>query len=930
MDGSPMQEIDKHVQQVQNDTSIPDNEAQMLAEGAPVLPFDEIDASMLAQVGGKAANLGKMARAGFPVPPGFCVTTAAYARAARQADLEPVLARLATVPASENAQLASCAAEARNKLLAVTMPAEIVEAVTRAYHAFSSGKPVPVAVRSSATAEDLPFASFAGQQDTYLNIVGSEAVLDAVKRCWASLWTERAVSYRASNKIDHRSVYLAVVVQRMIESEVAGVLFTANPLTGHRRQAVIDASPGLGEAVVSGAVNPDHFVVNTNSGESVERHLGDKRVIIRSAPGGGTQRIELAGRDDQAACLSDEQVRALAQLGARVEAHYGAPQDIEWAIDAAGELWLTQARPITTLYPMPASALTSDDELRAYLNVNVLQGVYRPLTPMGIQTFRLISSAAAIFATGKAPENPVAGLPYVIDLGQRLFLDTTPILRNALGRAIMLRLLPGMEARSAAIFRQLVTDPRLELTNTSKRRTVRKLLPVALHTKLPRRLVQTLLRPKAARKKLARLEAALRQPVPLAPGAGGAGYLDAFERSILEGITRVAPIALPAGLSGIASAVAASSLLKRIATPDEIQTVLRGLPYNPTTEMDLSLWALAQRLATDPVVADQLEHTPPEQLARAYREGRLPPLFQQGLAEFLRIYGHRGVAEIDIGLAPWSEDPTHILGVLANYLQIKNPELAPDVQFARGMQEAEAMTRELNQRARRKGWFYSQLVRFDLKRIRELTGTREYPKFCFILLFARCRPLLRSAGEELVNAGRLEQANDIFFLTLPEARAGVSGKDLRPLVRERRASYEQEMSRRHLPRILLSDGTEPTAETPAGEVGDGALRGTPASAGVVTGKARVIMNPVGAHLEPGEILVAPSTDPGWTPLFLSAGALVMEMGGSMSHGSVVAREYGIPAVVGVHGATERLVTGQRLTVDGSNGTIRIEQEQAED
>jgi pyruvate,water dikinase len=284
------------------------------------------------------------------------------------------------------------------------------------------------------------------------------------------------------------------------------------------------------------------------------------------------------------------------------------------------------------------------------------------------------------------------------------------------------------------------------------------------------------------------------------------------------------------------------------------------------------------------------------------------------------------VAEIDLGLARWSEDPTHLLGVLANYLQLTNPELAPDVQFARGAQAAQAMVMELTRRARRKGWFYGKLVRFDLQRIRELTGIREVPKYFFILLFARCRALLWPVGEELAQAGRLEKAEDIFFVTLPEARAALAGEDMRTLVRTRRASYEQEMRRRHVPRVLLSDGTEPTAELSTSETGADTLRGTPASAGSITGKARVILEPVGAYLEPGEILVAPSTDPGWTPLFLTAGGLVMEMGGSMSHGAVVAREYGIPAVVGVAGATEHIHTGQMIRVDGSTGSITLVEE----
>ncbi|MEO7019166.1 MAG: PEP/pyruvate-binding domain-containing protein [Ktedonobacteraceae bacterium] len=889
-----------------------------------VLTFHEIDASMLAEVGGKAANLGELTRAGFPVPTGFCLTTTAYALATRTAELEPLLAQLAIVPATDSTQLENCAALARNKLLAISVPPEIVEVVTQAYHDFAAGESIPVAVRSSATAEDLPFASFAGQQDTYLNIVGIEALLDAVKRCWASLWTDRAVSYRASNKIDPRTVRLAVVIQQMVEASVAGILFTANPLTGRRHQAVIDANPGLGEAVVSGAVNPDHFVVNADTGEILARRLGDKRLTIRSTPGGGTQRVDVADQQD-AFCLTDEQVQALTRLGKQVEAHYGVPQDTEWAVDSSGYLWLTQARPITTLFPLPANVPTVDDDLHVYLSISVLQGVYRPLTPMGVQAFRLISSVAAIFALGKPPKNPVAGLPFVANIGQRLFLDTTPLLRNTLGREVIIRILQGMEAQSAVIFKQIVTDPRLAASTTSKWPTIRKIFPIALRTKIPLLIVRSLLRPEAARKSIAHLETYLRQPSTLAAGASSTDLLDAFEHRILLGIGRVAHTVLPTALAGMGSAVLATRLLKRIATPDEVQTVLRSLPHNPTTEMDLSLWALAQQIRADSAVVDKVRTTPPEQLAQAYHGGQLPPLLQQGLAEFLRTYGHRAVAEIDLGLARWSEDPTHILGMLANYLQLTNPELAPNVQFERGAQEAEAMVVELTQRARRKGWFYGKLVRFNLQRIRELTGIREYPKYCFILLFAHCRELLWPVGEGLALAGRLEKAEDIFFIDLAEARAAVAGQDFRAVVHERRANYEQEMGRRHIPRVLLSDGTEPEAEHRAlVDITEGTLTGAPASAGVVTGIARVIMDPVGARLEPGEILVAPSTDPGWTPLFLTAGGLVMEMGGSMSHGSVVAREYGIPAVVGVHGATERIVTGQRITVDGSNGVIIIE------
>src|SRR5713226_8970430 len=306
----------------------------MASAATLVVALETLDRTSLPVAGGKAANLGELIRAGFTVPAGFCVTTAAYARVSATASLDTSLAGLEAVAREESARQIELATAIRTTLCQTPLPPEVIEAVTSAYQALSGGEPIPVSVRSSATAEDLPEASFAGQQETFLNVIGSEAVLTAVQRCFASLWTDRATQYRASLGIAPRDVRLAVVVQRMVQAEVAGVLFTANPLTGKRRQAVIDANPGLGEAVVSGATNPDHFVVQTTTGEMVERRLGDKQVLIQAAAGGGTQQIE-AGASPARACLSDEQIRELAALGARVEALYETPQDIEWAIDAS-------------------------------------------------------------------------------------------------------------------------------------------------------------------------------------------------------------------------------------------------------------------------------------------------------------------------------------------------------------------------------------------------------------------------------------------------------------------------------------------------------------------------------------------------------------------------------------------------------------------
>ncbi|GCF09840.1 PEP/pyruvate-binding domain-containing protein [Dictyobacter arantiisoli] len=892
-----------------------------------VLPFSALHRDILALVGGKAANLGELTNAKLPVPPGFCVTTTAYALVAEDAGLQSVLDTHAPSQAGEGRdaqRLTDMAQAARHCILATTIPTEIADAIIEAYDVLGSGKPIPVAVRSSATAEDLPFASFAGQQDTYLNIVGIEAVLDAVQRCWASLWTERAVSYRENLGLDQSSVKLAVVVQRMIQSSVAGVLFTANPVTGKRRQAVIDANPGLGEAVVSGATNPDHFVVNTTTGEIVERRLGDKRVVIRGTPEGGTLRSEISDNSNEAS-LSDEQIRSLAELGASVEVYYGQPQDTEWAIDPSGQLWLTQSRPITTLYPLPANVSMSDDELRVYFSINVFQGVYRPFTPAGRSTFRLIGSGIAA-GFGYPQPDPLNGPSALIEAGQRLFFDVTPALRNKLGRRVLIGAASKGEALSAPLFKQLTNNPRFSIISTKRWPLMRAFEKVFEKTRAPIYILQALFWPEAAVKRVQKTAERIRALNFITPGLKNEERLRGMEHFVgnfLDVIGGIAPVLLV----GLGSQALAGKLLGDLAKPEERQVVLRGLPHNPTTAMDLELWHLAQSVSAHPDSVEHVHANTPEQLAQEYRTGTLPPLLQQGLTAFLALYGHRGVAEIDLGLPRWSEDPTHILGALSNYLHLNDPSLAPPVQFQRGAKDAENMLAELVQRTRSKGWLRSRLVHFFLRRTHDLVGLREMPKFTIVLLIARMRDLWWTVGKELEQAGRLETAGDVFFLSLPEIHTALAGEDMHNTVLDHRTVYDFEMRRRHIPRVLLSDGTEPgVVSTDADDSSQGVLRGTPASPGTVTAKARVILDPTGAQLLPGEILVAPSTDPGWTPLFLTAGGLVMEMGGAISHGAVVAREYGIPAIVGVPEATERITTGQRITVDGATGKITIEED----
>ncbi len=845
----------------------------MTALQTPVL--DLADARELSLAGGKAVNLAELLGAGFTVPGGFCVGTPAYAQAAAVADLDAVL----------TPDTPGLAARARAALLAVPVPDDVAAAVTQAYAAL--GSEVPVAVRSSATAEDLPGASFAGQQDTYLNVVGIDAVLDAVRRCWASLWTDRAVAYRTDAGIDHAGTQLAVVVQRMVDAKVAGVLFTADPISGRRTRSVVDAAPGLGDAVVSGSVDPDHWVVD------------GQRIVIGPGPGAG-------------ACLDDAQVRELVELGRKVEAHFGAPQDIEWAFDAAGMLWLTQSRAITTLYPVPTAQRSG---LRVYLNASLAQGLTRPITPAGLSGFRVVVAVLASTATGR-PVDPFAGPVVFRVAGGRAFVDVTAAVRHPIGRRVLPLVFDVMESRSATVLRALMADePALAVTARPVWSFARPVLRVLARFRVPPLVVLALLRPAAARRHVTRVGERLRAAVARPVAGDGRARLAHVVRTLQEAfavLPRTAPVALAGFLAfWLARKVAGSDLDAR-ATHE----VLRGLPHNVTTEMDLALWAVATRLDAASVEALR---SPPAELADRYHAGALPAVLQRELTVFLAEHGHRTAAEIDLGMPRWSDDPTQVLGSLANYRRLTVEADHPDVRFARSAEAAEKAVAEVVARVRRRSRVRALVTRFALRRTRELAGMRETHKDYLVRLLAHAREQLAVIGTELAGRGLLAAASDVFFLELREVGAALNGADQHAVVARRRDEYDRELRRRHIPRILLSDGTEP--ESLAAPPPDGALVGTPASAGTVTGVARVVLDPADAHLEPGEILVAPSTDPGWTPLFLTAGGLVMEMGGANSHGAVVAREYGIPAVVGVPDATTRLRTGQTVTVDGASGAV---------
>ncbi|WP_340685710.1 PEP/pyruvate-binding domain-containing protein [Amycolatopsis coloradensis] len=824
-------------------------------------------------VGGKAANLAEMISAGFPVPEGFCVTTAAYRQVLAEGEGPRLLSELATAPPDDELRIAD---RLRAHVLTVPIPERLETAIVEAYERVS--RDGPVAVRSSSTAEDLPDASFAGQYDTFLGIQGAGEVLAAVRRCWASLWSDRAARYRAAHDTD-RAPAIAVIVQRLVDAECAGVLYTANPVSGNRSEVIVDAAPGLGEAVVSGAVTPDHY------------RLGVEGEIIEG-PGDG--------------CLTPSRLGALAAVGGRLEKHFGAPQDVEWAFDGEGELWLTQSRHITTLFPVPES----EGELRAYWSVNVYQGISRPFTPMGAAMIRERQRGMAGYMTALGFSDEIT------DVDGWLYWDITDGVRSPAKRPKMAAFADSLAAPSGRIVEQLGRARRFPSVPPGHD------VPPKNPRRRWERMVLAWLWPDQARAKVVR-DAERRIADFSGPAEATAEERLSFVESVRRDVCRIeANLPRDANTAGATGGQLAVRLLRGHVDESEVAAVFRGVPHNPTTEMDLALWRVGKAIRRDEEAFRLLLETAPDELAVKQLAGTLPEVIQQGVTAFLTEYGCRATSEIDFGVPRWTDDPEPVFAMLSNLLRAEGEEQDAETRFAHAAATAEARIVELTRRLPATKLHRAVLARFLLHRSRRLRGLREFPKFCLMRGFAALRTQLLLVGEEIVRSEWLERAGDVMFLDLAEVREALGGKDFRATVARRRQLWERESRRSRVPSVVLSDGTVPALESDPG----GGLTGLAAAAGVVTGRARVIHDPDGAWIEPGEILVAATTDPGWTPLFLTAAALVTETGGMISHGTTVAREHGIPAVVGVPGATAVITTGQVITVDGSAGTIRFGEE----
>ncbi|MFB6728277.1 phosphoenolpyruvate synthase [Bacillus mobilis] len=863
-----------------------------------VLDFQEIEKVQLSLVGGKGFNLGALSNIqGIQVPEGFCVTTVGYEKAIEQnEELQTLLQQLTKLKKEERAQIGEISTKIREVIMLVEIPSDVVEAVTHYLSRF--GNEHAYAVRSSATAEDLPYASFAGQQDTYLNVIGENAILQHVRKCWASLFTERAVMYRMQNGFEHNQVSICVVVQKMVFPEASGILFTADPVTSNRKVLSIDASFGLGEALVSGLVSADNYKVK--EGEITEAMIATKKVAIYAVKEGGTETKQINPAQQKLQTLSEQQILQLASIGRQIEAYFGCPQDIEWCL-AHDTFYIVQSRPITTLYPIPEE---NDGENHVYISVGHQQMMTDAMKPLGLSFFLL---------TTNAPMRKAGG---------RLFVDATQRLASPASRDYLINTLGKSDplirdALTTVVERDnfitLLPDEETEKSASKSKPPVSSQPEIESDPAIVTELIQN-------------SEASLEELKQNMQLKSGVDILD----FILEDIQQLKKVLFnPQSIAVIMAGMNASTWINEkmeqwLGEKNAADTLSQSVQNNITSEMGLALMEVADVIRPYEEVIAYLQHVENDSFLDEFVQFKGGEKARDAISAFLNKYGMRCSGEIDITKTRWSEKPTTIIPMILN--NIRDFEYgASKRKFEEGLQEALKKEEELVDRLQHlpDGTQKVEETKRMIRNIRNCIGYREYPKYGMINRYFIYKQALLKEAEQLVQSGVIHEVDDIYYLTFEELHEVVRTNKLDyELIHKQKNEYKL-YEKLTPPRIMTSDGEIITGKYKRENIPADAIVGLPVSSGVIEGRARVILNIEEANLEEGDILVTAFTDPGWTPLFVSIKGLVTEVGGLMTHGAVIAREYGLPAVVGVENATKLIKDGQRIRVHGTEGYIEV-------
>jgi len=842
-----------------------------------VLCFQEIDRSKLMVAGGKGANLGELSGIkGIQVPEGFCITTEAYKKGTgNNQELNSLLDALTRLRAEERQDISEVCAKIRVAIERIPIPKDIAEEIADYLAKF--GEKEAYAVRSSATAEDLPTASFAGQQDTYLNIIGKEAILQHISKCWASLFTERAVIYRLQNNFSHRKVQLSVLVQKMVFPQAAGILFTADPVTSNRKVLSIDASFGLGEALVSGRVNADIYKVE--DGKVIDKKISTKKLAVYALKGGGTKQQDIDPDQQNAQTLTEQQILQLARTGRQIEQYFGRPQDIEWCL-VDDTFHIVQSRPITTLYPIPE---TNDEENHVYVSVGHQQMMTDPFKPLGISVW-LLTGTRSMFKTG----------------GGRLFVDISMGLASPAGRQNLLGVLGHSDPLIKDALITIIDRGFIKSDPNDKNEPG----PIKSHKGMSSAdiLAEAGNDPAIVADLIKSSETSLSALKRNIQTKSGLELFDCILEDMQQRRQRATDLK---NLNVIMAAIHASAWINEkmndwLGEINVADTLSLSVPNNVTSEMGMALLDVADVIRPYPEIIDYLEQVKDDNFLDELVQFNGGQQVRDAIVAFLEKYGMR--------------------------CNIKNLEPgASKRKFGLGRQEAEKKEQDLLARLKRlpdgeqKAIETKQMI--DL--IRNFIGYREYPKYDIVSRYFIYKQALLKEAERLVQAGVLHEKDDMYYLAFEELQEAIRTNKLDYQVIGKRKDEYLLYKKLTPPRVITSDGEIITGQYKRENLPAKAIIGLAVSSGVVEGRARVILNMEEADLEDGDILVTAFTDPSWTPLFLSIKGLVTEVGGLMTHGAVIAREYGLPAIVGVENASRLIKDGQRIRVNGTDGYVEI-------
>ncbi len=846
--------------------------------------FSEVNAKDVASVGGKGANLGDMARAGFPVPKGFCITVEAYRKFMEKLDI-------GEIPAIREA-VALKSREIVGKIHSEKIPEELNTAILNAFNSFGSGS--LVAVRSSATAEDLPEASFAGQQASYLN-VNEENLLASVKKCWASLWTERAIHYRINNGFDHTQVFLAVVVQQMVLAEAAGVAFSVNPLTLDRQQLVIESARGLGEEIVSGQINPDRFIVDRTNRKILHQEIAEKENIMISS---------------NAPSLSNEQVLELTKNVCDIEEHFGYPQDVEWALSDK-RFYILQSRPITTLNRQLPLEKADDlhyfnfDPALEWTNMQwVRERYHQPMSVLGWSILEPCQSEGLrylceTFLGRKLP----ADYKFYAWIQGYLYQNFT-IMKEFYPSLAMDAILTTDEEKKFKPRHNKIQDIIRVLNMFFKVKKLNAMLDQAFNKSLPGYL-QEIRRLEASKlKQFSNVE--LYQYI-LTCQELGRSY---FQYQLVSGL-------VADNYYTILSKMMVKWLKDDLSLSEKL---VSGLPNNLTVETNDDVWRLAKALRSLPHLHTLfITNSPKSFLNQAdhFADGRH---FISELNTLLKKHGHLNT-NMDIAKDFWWENPEIVFFLLRGFLSIKD-NTDP---LTRGTEKRNE--REITEKYVRSK--LSFIKRYIFNKILQPTQTymllRDNRHYYITMPFSLIKKATIELAHRLQEEGKLKNERDIYDLSIDEVGRIVNSE------MDRKTADQLIAFRKALKKIdidalpALFKGWPQIKNDSNKHNHDGAiLKGIGGSSGIASGSVKVIRSLADfAQFKAGDVLIANNTDPAWTPLFAIASAVVTNYGGLLSHGAIVAREYGIPAVLGVANVTESLMDGQVVEVNGNNGTVTL-------